>query len=232
MKAQLVDPEKKPDVIITVIGSKLVISGDDPKQVQLMCELLSLYTRGDKATERYEVLRLKNVQAEEAAKVINEVFNVTAPAQQGGQGGRGVAAASRPRLNPLALLGLGGGAAAPPTRKAGRVKVVAEKTSNSLIIVKASELDVLTIKDLLEEGHRQRRGGGRRRVQAVDHPAQEYAKASDMVVTIRNVYANYTQRKPPRRSGGPAVQPVPAATAGRTVGRRRSTWTTTSPPTR
>jgi general secretion pathway protein D len=200
---QLVDPEKKPDVVITVIGNKLVISGDDPKQVQLMYELLSLYGRGDKATERYEVLRLKNIAAEEAAKVINDVFNNPNPGQpaqqQGGRGGGGLAAA----LNPLSLLGLGGGAA-PADPKAGRVKVVAEKSSNSLIIVKASELDVITIKDLLKkaiDSDLEPEGGVSKRWVI----KLQYARASEMVVTIRNVYANYMTGG--RRGGGATAQP-------------------------
>ncbi len=198
VKAQLVDPEKKPDVTLTVIGNKLVITGDNPKDVQLMYELMSFYTRGDKATERYEVIRLKNITSEEAAKVINSVFNETAPAPaQGGRGGGGLGAA----LNPLALLGLGGGAA-PADPKAGRVKVVAEKSSNSLIIVKASEIDVLTIKDLLKKaidsGEEAEGGVSKRWIIPL-----KYAKASEMVVTIRNVYANYTGGA--RRGGAQAA---------------------------
>ncbi len=200
VKAQLVDPEKKPDVTLTVIGNKLVIAGDDPKNVELMYQLMSLYTRGDKATERYEVIRLKNITSEEAAKVINSVFNETAPAPaQGGRGGGGLGAA----LNPLALLGLGGGAA-PADPKAGRVKVVAEKSSNSLIIVKASEIDVLTIKDLLKKaidsGEEAEGGVSKRYIIPL-----KYAKASEMVVTIRNVYANYTGGA--RRGGAQTAQP-------------------------
>lgn len=202
VRAQLVDPEKKPDVVITVVGNKLVITGDDPKDVQLAYELLNLYRTSDKATERYEVIRLKNISAEEAAKVINEIFNVSQQQQQQNQnqrGGGGIAAA----LNPLALLGLGGGAT-PADPKAGRVKVVAEKSSNSLIVVKASELDLFTIKDLLKKaidsGEEAEGGVSKRHIIPL-----KYARASEMVVTIRNVYANYTSGG--RRGGGQTAQP-------------------------
>src|SRR6266853_3187194 len=52
-------------------------------------------------------------------------------------------------FNPLNLIGglLGAAPSGPPAP--GRVRVVAEKSSNSLIVVKASMLDLLTMRKLL-----------------------------------------------------------------------------------
>ncbi len=216
IKAQIADPEKEPDITFTIVGNKIVIKGKNPDDVQLAAEIMNLYLtgQGEKATERYEVIRLKNVAAEEAAKVINEIFNGPTQQQQqqrgGGGGGGGLS------LNPLALLGLGGGGAAPADPKAGRIKVVAEKASNSLIIVKASELDMVTIRGLLKnaiDSSEEAEGGVSKRWTI----KLEHAKASEMVITIKNVYANYMGS----RSGGQQAQVfnpfVPQQQPGRTA---------------
>jgi type II secretory pathway component GspD/PulD (secretin) len=151
--AQIADPEQPKDgqkpVVITVIGNKLIIESDDPNAVQLVVELIRYYTRKttDADENLFEVIRLKYVSAEDAAKVITELFNGPAPQQQ--QGGGGLLGG-----NPLAGLlgrfgGPGGGAQTPTTPTPGRIRVVAEKSSNSLIVVKASPVDLLTIKELL-----------------------------------------------------------------------------------
>jgi type II secretion system protein D len=196
---QIADPEKKPELVFNVVGNKIVITGEDPKKVQLAYELMSVYTSASasKAQERYEVLRLKNVAAEDAAKVITEVFNgPTTQQQQQQQQGRGGG------FNPLQLLGQlsGIGASAPTDPTKGRVRVVAEKTSNSLIVVKASETDLITIKHLLAKAinNDEPPEGGVAKTWII--PLQ-YAKASEMVTTIRNVFANYTGRGN-RGSGG------------------------------
>jgi type II secretion system protein D len=198
----LSDPEKKPDVVFNVVGDKIIITGDDPKAVQLAYELLSVYTsaKASKATERYEVIRLKNVSAEEASKVITEIFNGPQQNQQQQQNGRGGF-----NINPLQLLGLGGGgAAAPADPKAGRVRVVAEKTSNSLIVVKASDIDLITIKDLLKKAinNEDPPEGGVSKTYIIK---LQYASASAMSTTIKNVFANYTGNR--QRGGGGGGQP-------------------------
>ena len=82
------------------------------------------------------------------------------------------------------------------------MRVVAEKSSNSLIIVKASEVDTITIKDLLKkaiDSSDEAEGGVSKRWMI---PLKS-AKASEMVVTIKNVYANYMSSR-----GGGTQQPV------------------------
>jgi type II secretion system protein D len=216
VSAQLVDPQKeaKPSVGITVVGDKIVITGEDPRAVQLAYELLNEILKTGNATtglEQYTVLKLKNASAVEAAAVINEVFNGP-PQQQGGgapggggrgQGGGGALAS----LNPLNFLSsLTGGASAPTNPSAGRVRVVAEKASNSLIVVKASKLDMLTIKDLLAKAidNDEPPEGGVARTHMIQ---LTYAKASDLAPLVRNVYANASGRTASSRPQTPAPFP-------------------------
>ncbi len=202
VSAQLVDPQEKPAVNITVVGDQIVITGDDPKAVQLAYEIVRLYTKSATDTtglEQYTVLKLKNASAVEAAAVINEVFN--GPPQQsggaaggGGRGQGGGGGGALASLNPLNFLSsLTGGSSAPANPSAGRVRVVAEKSSNSLIVVKASKLDMLTIRDLLSraiDNDEPPEGGVSR-----PHMIQlTYAKASELAPLVRNVYANASGR--------------------------------------
>ena len=200
--AQLVDPnqpkasDKKP-VVMTVIGNKIYVTGSDPDQVAIANDLIRLYLQpGTEEQEQYTVLRLKNVAAEEAARVVSEVFN--GPAQQGAAGARGGGGAAGGGrgggggFNPLALLGgLAGVTGASATPEKGRVRVVAEKTSNSLIVVKASRLDMLTIEYLLKEaidfdGPPE---GGVAKTWTIK---LQYAKATSLAPTIRGLYASQT----------------------------------------
>jgi type II secretory pathway component GspD/PulD (secretin) len=157
--AQIVDPEKKDDKPVTIFvqGGKLTIQCDDPKVMEVISQLVRLYTpkANDPAAENlFKVIPLKYVSAEDAAREIAEIFNGPQQQQGGGGGGRGPGGGGG-GLGALfgggggllgGLLGGGGGQqAATP----GRVRVVAEKSSNSLIVVKASPIDLLTIEKLL-----------------------------------------------------------------------------------
>jgi hypothetical protein len=74
------------------------------------------------AASDFEVIRLKHARATEAARVLDEVFNGAKPGKENPKGGV--------RLE--------------------RVRVVADPSSNALI-VRASSLDLLTIRNLLEQ---------------------------------------------------------------------------------
>ncbi|MBP3959466.1 hypothetical protein J8F10_29835 [Gemmata sp. G18] len=146
--AQISDPERKEDkpITITVAGGKLIIQSDDTKALEVLAQLARyVTTEGAKVDENlFKVIRLKSVAAEDAARELTEIFNGPQQQQQGG--GRGGLGGG---LNPLALLGLGGGGA-PAAPAPGRIRVVAERSSNSVIVVKASPLDVVMIEKLLE----------------------------------------------------------------------------------
>lgn len=148
VSAQIVDPEKKDDKPITIVvsGGKLIISSDDTKSLDVLQQLYRiLMTDGNTPLESVmKVIPLRYVAAEDAARELSEIFNGPQQQQQGGGGRGGIGG-----LNPLALLGLGGGGGGPTAPAPGRIRVVAEKGSNSLIVVKASPLDVMMIEKLL-----------------------------------------------------------------------------------
>ncbi len=116
----------------------------------IMGYLQAFFASGGKPQENlFKVLKLKNVLAEDAAKTITEIFNGPQQQQQGGRrGGLGGLLGGGGGFG--ALLGGGGGApAAPAGVNPNRVRVVAERGSNSLVVVKASPIDLLTIESLL-----------------------------------------------------------------------------------
>jgi RNA polymerase sigma factor (sigma-70 family) len=129
---------KKP-VEIEVRRNKLVITSDDKEALDPLVSLAQHLTSPRPDENLFKVIRLKNVLAEDAAKSITEIFN--GPQQnQPHQGGGG----------PLVPLGgLKGGTPAAPT--AARIRVVAEKSSNSIVVIKASPIDLLTIENLLKD---------------------------------------------------------------------------------
>src|SRR5262249_11262290 len=127
-----------------------------------------------------KIIPLRYISAEDAAREISEIFN--GPQQQQQQGGRGGLG-----FSPLALLGLGGGGGQPPAPAPGRVRVVAERSSNSLIVVKASPLDFLLIEKLLAAAI----DGGRNESATVMKTfvlPLKNAEASEMATLVKEVY--------------------------------------------
>jgi len=164
--AQIADPEKKDKraVQIEVVGNRLIVTSDDPKVLDTVTALVQYYRPGGTPQENlFKVIRLKNIAAEDAANELTEIFN--GPQQrQGGQGGGrggGGGGGAGGLLGGLfggggGLLGslFGGGGGAPSTPSGvnpSRIRVVAEKSSNSVIVVKASPADLLTIEYLLSK---------------------------------------------------------------------------------
>jgi type II secretory pathway component GspD/PulD (secretin) len=209
--AQLVDPEAKntlKPVVIRVIGNKLTIESDDPQALQLINDLIRLYVQqGTKVDENlFEVIKLKFVGADDAAKVITEVFNGPQQQQQGGRGGGGGG------FNPLNLIGglIGANTAPSGPPAPGRVRVVAEKSSNSLIVVKASPLDLLTMKKLLANVI----DSGETDSDAVQRTfviRLKNTEASDMAATIKELYRAFMTTQ----GGNQGIQgfpfPIPGA---------------------
>jgi general secretion pathway protein D len=211
--AQVSDPQAKPvpakkPVTITVQGNKLIVTSEDPKALETASQLLRIYTSSsmsEPSENVFEVIRLKNVSADETAKSINDIFNgVQQAAAGGGGGGRGGGGG----FNPLAMLmgGLGGGGGAAPTT---RVRVVAEKSSNSIVVMKASPLDLLAIRMMVRDVIE----GGPADSDAV--PRTYYIKlnaatASSVAQTLRDVYRTETGGgNRGGRGGQPQAMPFP-----------------------
>src|SRR5262249_14835994 len=115
---QIVDPQKQPGnaqgkqanqappVHIMAFGNRLVVSSNDPDALILVQELVRLLTQTPAGEGDFQVVKLKNANAAEAAKVLDEAFNGPKPTnqQQRPQGGGGF-----PFFNQFAAQG-----AAPP----------------------------------------------------------------------------------------------------------------------
>ncbi len=63
-----------PPVRITAMGNKLYIESDDKKALKMAQDLIQFYLRGGTDAD-FEVIPLKNANAIDAAKVLDEVFN-------------------------------------------------------------------------------------------------------------------------------------------------------------
>jgi hypothetical protein len=130
---------KKP-VKIEVRGNQLVITSDDPEVLDLLARLASLLTSPGPDENLFKVIPLKIVSAEDAAKMLTEIFNGPQqnPSQQGGDG-------------PLVLPSFKGGVRPISIPTAARIRVVADRNSNSIVVIKASPIDLLAIEKLLKD---------------------------------------------------------------------------------
>ena len=143
-------------VIIQVVGNRIIIQSEDTEALDILTGLMRTYTVGTPPTENlFKVIKLKNVSAEEAAAEITEIFNGPQRRQQqgGGRGGGGLGGLLGGG-GPLGLLGGlfgggGGGESTPAGTNPNRIRVVAIKSSNALVVVKASPADLLAIESLL-----------------------------------------------------------------------------------
>ncbi|AWM40676.1 Type II secretion system protein D precursor [Gemmata obscuriglobus] len=217
--AQVVDPAKREDkpIVITVAGNRLVIESEDTAALDVLSQLARyIVTEGAKPDENlFRVIRLKYVAAEDAARELTEIFNGPQQQQQrGGGGGPGGGRGGFGGLNPLALLGLGGGGDTGPASK-DRIRVVAEKSSNSVVVVKASPVDLVLIEKLL---------GGTIDAGVNDSAAVlktfiiplKNADAAEMATVVRDVYrsAMGTTGRNAAVGAMPAFNPFAAALQG------------------
>jgi len=162
--SQLVDPQKnkklgkksgddrpgRPDlpVTITAFGNKLIVTSEDPEALALVQELIHLLTQTQAGEGDFQIIRLKNANAIQTAQVIDELFNgardKSAEQSASRLGGRVGGAGGLFGAGPL---GAGGAAPVAAPRKE-RIRVVADPATNALL-VKASPIDLLTIRSLL-----------------------------------------------------------------------------------
>ncbi|AMV29061.1 Bacterial type II/III secretion system short domain protein [Gemmata sp. SH-PL17] len=209
ISAQISDPEKKDDkpIIITVTGGKLLIQSDDTKALEVLSQLARyITTEGAKADENlFKVIRLRSVSAEDAARELTEIFNGPQQQQQGGNRGQG-------GFNPLALFGGFGGATQTPPAP-GRVRVVAERSSNSLVVVKASPLDLVLIEKLLEGAIDGGPNDSAVVMKTFILPLKN-ADAADIATRIRELYRSAMLPSGGQAGGLPVFNPFAAAALG------------------
>jgi type II secretion system protein D len=157
------------------VGNRLVITSNDPEALAFVREVVRVLTaQGSKSD--FEVIKLKNAGAAEAAKVLDEAFNgPKQPAQN---------------LNPFfGRFGMQG--ATPPANPTeNRVRVVADPTSNSLIVW-ASPLDMLKIRQLLDKAIDSSEPINSTAVARSWIIPLKYADATEVASTIRDAYREY-----------------------------------------
>jgi len=202
---QLNDPRQpKPGtekpVTFTVVGNRLIITSEDPAALALANELARLLTQTPAGEGDFEIIRLKNANATDAARVIDEAFN--GPRGQGG-------GQQQPQFQPFGFGGPFGGRFGgmqqqqprPADATAQKVRVVADPTSNSLL-VKASPIDMLSIKRLLKDAI----DSGSERATSSTHVIGplKAAKAADVADVVREVYRDSLNSNSPTggRGGG------------------------------
>lgn len=200
--SQLVDPKTQPGsgepVTISIIGNRIVITSKDPAAVQMASELARMIISAPAGEGEFEIIKLKNANATDAARIIDEMYN----------GPRTTAGNQQPTGFPFggAFGGRFGGnqpqtpaSTAPATAK---VRVIADPTSNSLL-VKASPVDLLSIKKYLKDGIDGGPADGALQRTFVIGPLMA-ARAEEIAEAVRDVYrdsinSNSTQVG---RSGG------------------------------
>jgi type II secretion system protein D len=197
---QLVDPQKKEEkksdekkegapVIITAFGNKLIVRSDDPKALEEVNTLVRLLLQSNKEGGDFAVIRLQYANAADVAKMLDDIFNP--PKQQPGMqfpgGGRGPGGGG---------FGPGGGGpggglmallqAAQPQQKE-RVRVIADTATNS-ILVKASVVDMMTIRSLIKNAIDVNNVDSAGLVKTHVIGPLKYANAADVKQMILDVY--------------------------------------------
>jgi type II secretion system protein D len=174
-------------ITIMAVGNRVIITSDDPEALALVQQLTHLLTQSSDGKGDFEIIRLKNASATDAAKVLDEVFNGKPQNAQGPQGpGFG--------FNPFARFAAQG--AQPPANPTpNRIRVVADAGSNSLL-VQASPIDMLTIRRLLDKAI----DSGVTDSQAVMRTwiigPLKYSSASQVADTIKDVFREQTNNNP------------------------------------
>src|SRR5262249_38835476 len=147
----------------------LIINSDDPQTQAYISELVRLMTQPG-AEGDFEVIRLQNADASDAARTIDEFFNPRPPQGQqpggfgfpggfgpfgGGRGfgpggfGPGGFPGAPGMMTPGAAATAASAANAANQPKPSTVRVVADPNSNSLL-VRASPIEMLTVKALVK----------------------------------------------------------------------------------
>jgi Bacterial type II/III secretion system short domain len=182
-----------PPVTLTVVGDQLVIAGGDPKAVALADELAHFILSGK--GEAYRTYHLQFADATEVAQVLNEWFNGPPKSQRpqpvrqpsavpSGRGGRGGSGTPTPEPPP-----------APP-----RIHIVAEQTSNSLL-VRGNILDLIAVQRLLDTGIDVEPGeSGAAMKPFIIGPLQS-AVATEVVRMLKEVFREDTNQSRPAGPG-------------------------------
>lgn len=201
-------PAGKPGapIFITAFGNKLIVTSEDPQALALVQEMVRLLTQTQAGEGDFEVIRLKNANAVDVAKVLDEAFN--GPRSSTGPG-RPAATPGGPPGSPgfspfggmsSMIQGMLGGAMGGSAR-VERIRVVADTTTNALL-VKATPLDMLTIRNLLARALDTGETDSRAVIKTWMIGPLKHANVTDVAAVIRDVFRESINNNPVGGSGG------------------------------
>lgn len=181
------EKKKGAPITITAFGNKLMIVSDDPQALALAQELVRLIMNTNSGTGDFEVIKLKNANAVDVAKILDEVFN----GPKAGGGGRGQQQGGLPFPfggggGPGGIAGmlLGGGAGG---QREEIIRVVADPATNS-VLVKAKVLDMIQIRNLIARSLDTGETDSNATIQTHIIGPLKHANATDVAGVIRDVY--------------------------------------------
>ncbi len=169
---QLFDPraaqsKEGAPITITVVGNRLIIQSEDAKALQMAQELARVLTQAPGGEGQFEIIRLKYANAVEVAKILDEMF--TGKQQQN-------------QFNPFVYYGGMPGRNRQQEDK-NQPRIVADPATNALL-VKASPLELATIRNLITKALDVPVGEGQFEVITLKHAsADQVAKVLDEVFT-------------------------------------------------
>ncbi|MCE9530042.1 MAG: hypothetical protein K8T89_02720 [Planctomycetes bacterium] len=194
------EPKREPVgkvVNITAIGNRLIIESEDPEAVGKVSELIRLLTQSPGEGD-FTVIRLKKANAVEAARIIDAWFNGQRdqnPRQGGGiqlpfgGGGNPFGGGG----NPFGGGGRDGGAKnADASADKPRVRIVADPSTNSLL-VRASVVDLMTIDMMLKKVLDTGLDDSEALIKT--HMIKlQYASVTEVYPIVRDVFREYTNQ--------------------------------------
>jgi general secretion pathway protein D len=166
-KSRKLPGSAKEPIYIKVFPNRIEITSEDKEALDQVQELVNLLIRARPGEHDFQVIQLENANAEDTAKMLDEVFNGKQQQQQPFFFGR--------RQPP------------PSPPKEDKIRVVAEPVSNS-ILVWASPLDMITIRGLvkkIDQGDVAESSGG---VHLYPPIKLKYVSASEVVEVLRAAY--------------------------------------------
>lgn len=209
-------PQKKSTLRITGFGNKIIITSDDPKALDTAQQIIRMLVNTEAGPGDFEVVRLKQANAVEVAKILDEAFNGPkgqAGGRPGGGGGGGLG--GLPGMVLQGVMGIGGGGGSTRTEN---VRIVADPAINALLI-RAKPADMLTIRRLIYQQFE---------VPNIDtdtlvktHTIKlEYANAAHVADILKQVYAEAMTAQQPQ-GGQQGFNPFGGQTTPPATGQRR-----------
>jgi general secretion pathway protein D len=164
------DPQKP--IILTALGSKLKVSCTEPQALTLVGDLARLLTTTKDGDGGWEIIHLKTASAKNAAQILDEAFNGNKKNQN----------------NPYDDWFLG---YRPRQKKEeGTIRVVADTSTNSLL-VKASTLDMITIRDMVDRFIDNHQANANAVMKTWKLGPFQHANAYDVYALVKSLYREH-----------------------------------------